>query len=78
MYEQETIVDKYTILGVDVLIKEHQFPDSNEIWYHAFFQLGSEYHMIRDVRLVSLRRDIHVMLHNYYLRKAIDNPSHIN
>ena len=66
MSQTETIVDQYTILGVDVLIKEHQFPDSSEIWYHAFFRLGSEYHVVRRHNSLWLREDVWQMVWKYY------------
>lgn len=47
MYEYETIVDRYTILDIPVLVKEHQFPDSLEINYFAYFKTGDKYNMIK-------------------------------
>jgi hypothetical protein len=47
MYESEVIVDEYKVLGVNVLIKEYQFPDDNSISYFAFFRLGNEQHTVK-------------------------------
>lgn len=69
MYESEIIIDKYTILGIAVLIKEHQFPDSNEIYYHAFFRTGDKYNMIRHETLAGLRKAVSVAIHEWKLKE---------
>lgn len=68
MYEQEIIIDQYTILGVDVLIKEHQFPDDKQIWYYALFRLGSDYHIVKWENQAGLKKKVSLMIHRvkYY------------
>jgi hypothetical protein len=69
MYKLEIIIDQYTIFGVDVLIKEHQFPDSDEINYHAYFRTGAKYNMIRHETLNGLRKAVTVAIHQYEFDK---------
>ena len=69
MHKRVLIVDQYTILGVDVLIKEHQFPDSNEINYHAFFRTGDKYNMIIHETLNGLRKAVSVAIHQHEFDK---------
>lgn len=62
--EHEVIIDQYKVLDVDVLIKEHQFPDSNEISYFAFFRLAGQFHMVEWENVVGLKKKVSLMIHN--------------
>lgn len=62
--EHEVIIDQYKVLDVDVLIKEHQFPDSNEIAYFAFFRLAGQYHMVKWENITGLKKKVSLMIHN--------------
>lgn len=69
MYEYETIVDRYTILCVDVLVKECQFPDSLEINYFAYFKTGDKYNMIKFPTQAGLRKAVSVAIHKWEFYK---------
>lgn len=62
--EHEVIIDQYNVLDVDVLIKEHQFPDSNEIAYFAFFRLAGQHHMVKWENVAGLKKKVSLMIHD--------------
>lgn len=65
MYESESIVDEYKVLGVNVLIKEYQFHDDNSISYFAFFKLGNEQHMVKWETVAGLRKKVSLIIHKH-------------
>lgn len=65
------IIDQYKVLGVDVLIKEHQFPDSNEIAYFAFFRLAGQYHMVKWENVAGLKKKVSSMIHSIKYKENI-------
>ena len=65
MYEYETIVDRYTILDIPVLVKEHQFPDSLEINYFAYFKTGNKYNMVKFPNQVGLKKVVSIAIHEW-------------
>lgn len=74
MYENETIVAQYKVLDVDVLIKEHQYPDNNEITYFAFFRLAGQYHTVKWENVTGLKMKVSLMIHSIKYKESIDNP----
>jgi hypothetical protein len=72
MYEHEVILDQYKVLGVDVLIKEHQFPDNNEVSYFAFFKLGDEQHMVKWETVAGLRKKVSLIIHKHKHEESED------
>lgn len=75
MMEYEVIIDQYKVLDVDVLIKQHQFPDSNEIAYFAFFRLAGQFHMVKWENVAGLKKKVSLTIHNIKYKESIDNQS---
>ena len=73
MYEHETIVAQYKVLDVDVLIKEHQYPDDNTIAYFAFFRLNGQYHTVKWETVTGLKKKVSMMIHSIKYKESIDN-----
>lgn len=73
--EHVVIIDQYKVLDVDVLIKEHQFPDSNEIAYFAFFRLDGQFHMVKWENVAGLKKKVSLMIHDIKYKESVDNQS---
>lgn len=76
--ENEVIIDQYKVLDVDVLIKEHQFPDSNEITYFAFFRLDGQYHAVKWENLAGLKKKVSLMIHSIKYKETHSNENRIS
>lgn len=75
--EHEVIIDQYKVLDVDVLIKQHQFPDSNEIAYFAFFRLAGQYHMVKWENVAGLKKKVSLMIHNIKYKEVQSNEDRV-
>ncbi len=73
MYAHESIIARYKVLDVDVLIEEHQFPDSNDISYFAFFRLDGKYHTVKWESVAGLKKKVSLLIHSIKYKEAISN-----
>lgn len=73
MYEHDVIIDQYKVLDVDVLIKEYQYSDDNEIVYFAFFRLNGQYHLVKWETVAGLKKNVSMMIHSIKYKQSINN-----
>lgn len=59
-----------TILGVDVVIKELQYPDNSTMCFDTTFHLGNEKHMLRYNTLESMRGAVKIIIANYINQRS--------
>lgn len=64
---------KYTLLGVEVTVEEHKFPDHNEVSYVAFFNAGGKFHQVKWETLAGLKKKVSLIIHSTKYNESINN-----
>lgn len=69
-YNHKETLHHWTILGVDVVIKELQYPDNSTMCFDTTFHLGNEKHMLRYNTLESIRGAVKIIIANYINQRS--------
>lgn len=67
-YKHKEILHHYIILGLDVIIKETQYPDTT--YFNTSLELGDELHMLRYDTMESIRGAVKIIIANYINQRS--------
>lgn len=64
------ILHRCKILGVDIVIKELQYPDNSTICFDTSFDLGNQKHILRYNTLGSMKGAVKIIIANYINQRS--------